>query len=351
MSRATKGQWLIKDVSNFSDKLNLALNRFEQENVGLRQFCAETIFDAIFNTVFGQSDRNAPFNPLRTYKNFEYYHKYFNYMWLGLPKKFMPGIMDTLCDMCQQPSAEELLSREDCSEYIKRGIRHLLENGQTEADVIGHNLVMLHVNYNTFRMAFWVLYYLLRDAEAWKHLSEEIEELSDKTSLSTGDVDRLRVLDSIVQESARLSSGVFMVRYVTEDTMFKTPDNKEFLIRKGDRVAMYPPAIHKDPNIFADPLKFQFDRFISKVFYKDGEIVKNPVMPFGTICPGKRLALLQLKLFIINVVSNFDVKLNDGETTELDNTYHGHEVLPPTNDVQMTIKRKRENLSSLGCFS
>lgn len=194
MSRAAKGHWLLKDVSNFSEKLNSALERFGQENIGLRQFCAETIFDAIFNTVFGQSDRNAPFNPLRTYKNFEYYHKYFNYMWLGLPKKFMPGIMDTLCDMCQQPSAEELLSREDCSEYIKRGIRHLLSNGQTQADVIGHNLVMLHVNYNTFRMAFWVMYYLLRDPEAWYHLSQELNELSGKTSLSTSDVDRLRVL-------------------------------------------------------------------------------------------------------------------------------------------------------------
>lgn len=45
-----------------------------------------------------------------------------------------------------------------------------------------------------------------------------------------------------------------MVRYVNEDTMFKTSDGKEHLIRQGDRVAMYPPAIHKDPEIFEDPL-------------------------------------------------------------------------------------------------
>lgn len=45
-----------------------------------------------------------------------------------------------------------------------------------------------------------------------------------------------------------------MVRYVKEDTTFKTSDGKEHLIRQGDRVAMYPPAIHKDPEIFEDPL-------------------------------------------------------------------------------------------------
>lgn len=45
-----------------------------------------------------------------------------------------------------------------------------------------------------------------------------------------------------------------MVRYVKEDTTFTTSDGKEHLIRQGDRVAMYPPAIHKDPEIFEDPL-------------------------------------------------------------------------------------------------
>lgn len=45
-----------------------------------------------------------------------------------------------------------------------------------------------------------------------------------------------------------------MVRYVKEDTMFKTSDGKESLIRAGDRIAIYPPALHKDPEIFEDPL-------------------------------------------------------------------------------------------------
>lgn len=60
--------------------------------------------------------------------------------------------------------------------------------------------------------------------------------------------------DSIVQETTRLSSGVFMVRYVTADTRFTTGSGQEYLIREGDRVAMYPPALHKDPEIFEDPL-------------------------------------------------------------------------------------------------
>ena len=69
--------------------------------------------------------------------------------------------------------------------------------------------------------------------------------------ISTGD---LGLTDSVVEETSRLASGVFMVRYINEDTQFKTSDGKDHLMRKGDRVAIYPPAIHKHPEIFAEPL-------------------------------------------------------------------------------------------------
>jgi cytochrome P450 len=45
-----------------------------------------------------------------------------------------------------------------------------------------------------------------------------------------------------------------MVRYIQEDTNFQTSSGKTFLMRKGDRVAIYPPAIHKDPEIFESPM-------------------------------------------------------------------------------------------------
>ena len=59
--------------------------------------------------------------------------------------------------------------------------------------------------------------------------------------------------DSIVQETCRMSSGVFMIRHVTSDTWFMTSDDKWHLIRQGDRVAIYPPAVHRDPEIFDNP--------------------------------------------------------------------------------------------------
>lgn len=45
-----------------------------------------------------------------------------------------------------------------------------------------------------------------------------------------------------------------MVRSVTKDTYFEKESGDKVLIRAGDRVAIYPPAIHKDPEIFENPL-------------------------------------------------------------------------------------------------
>lgn len=44
-----------------------------------------------------------------------------------------------------------------------------------------------------------------------------------------------------------------MVRSVAEDTEFETEEGRKYSLRKGDKVAMYPPAIHKDPEIFENP--------------------------------------------------------------------------------------------------
>jgi len=61
-----------------------------------------------------------------------------------------------------------------------------------------------------------------------------------------------------------MSSGVFVVRHVTADTWFVTSDGRRHLIRRGDRVAIYPPAIHKDAEIFDRPM-------VSWVMSTDGQ--------------------------------------------------------------------------------
>ncbi|XP_064633610.1 cytochrome P450 7A1-like [Lineus longissimus] len=309
--------------------------------IGLRTFTMKTMFTAIFDTVFGKSNGH-PFEPEMVYHSFEMYHRYFNYLWLGFPRALFPKAGKALESLLCHPKSGELLGREDCSDYIKYAVQYMLDRGQNEVEILGHNLVYLHVNYNTFRLSFWALAYLLEDPKSFAALRNEVRTAieaktvtSEDTALfSMKEVEDLDILNSVVQESFRLSSGVFMVRYINEDTWHEV-DGKKMLFRQGDRVAIYPPAIHKDPEIFEDPMEFKYDRFCNEAkFYKDGRELKHPIMAFGSLCTGQRYATLQAKWYLMNIVNMFEINLLEGEKAVVDVQYHGHEILPPVNDVK-----------------
>ena len=61
-------------------------------------------------------------------------------------------------------------------------------------------------------------------------------------------------------------------------------------------------------------------------------------MGFGTLCPGKRYALVQLKWYLLTIATRFDMRLRPGEHAVYDTQYHGHEVLPPVKDIDIEYR-------------
>ena len=216
--KTVKGPYLNKGMSQFSLYLNETFqevtrkdfnDQSEWKTCGLRSFNSQTLFASLFYTIFGKGDANDPrFKPLSVYKNFDLFHKYFNFLWLGMPVKLFPKAVKALEGLCQQPCSSELLERDDLSEYIRFSTNFMLQHNQTEQDIIGHNLVYLHVNYNTFRLAFWTLYNLLEHREALEALRKEVEDVirckraemeddEDEVVFSIDEIDSLKVLGKL----------------------------------------------------------------------------------------------------------------------------------------------------------
>ena len=204
--RTVRGSNLGKSMKSYVTKLDIAFEKSdispkEWTETGLRSFAADTIFAGLFNSIFGDSDDHY-FNSKRTYKNFEIFHKFFNFFWLGFPKQCFPSAMRALEEMLGQPQSHELMARDDASEYIKTAIEFMKSKGQTETDVMGHNLVYLHVNYNTFRLAFWVLTHVLDHEKAYAALMEELEQAvhqrydsnTNTAEFNTNDIEGLPIL-------------------------------------------------------------------------------------------------------------------------------------------------------------
>lgn len=138
--RTVRGKFLGKGLGYFSDNLDYAYDELEAPRPlpgdtnhgawttdGLRQFTAKTMFNAIFNTVFGRSDDSA-FNSRMVFRNFEVFHKYFNYFWLGFPKSWFPKAMEALLELCVEGNdSQSLLQKEDCSDYIRTAINFMME--------------------------------------------------------------------------------------------------------------------------------------------------------------------------------------------------------------------------------
>ena len=191
--KTVKGQHLLTGMRQFSRHLNDSfaathamdvngnttkeLLDFRWKEYGLRN---KTMFQALFRTVFGTDKPDDIFKADTVYRNFDVFHKYFNFLWLGLPVELFPEACRALETLIQQPSSAEILSREDVSPFVKYALQHMKSYGQTESDMIGYNLVYLHVNNNTFRVIFWFIYTLMTHPEALKALSLKVNDAIER---------------------------------------------------------------------------------------------------------------------------------------------------------------------------
>lgn len=215
-SKTVKGELLVQSISAYLVNLNVAMDALVKvvsqksdsvespqiwNSEGLARFVASTAFDSIFNTVFGRDDQH-PFNANTIFSNFEIFHKYFNYLWLGFPLGLFSKAAKALQQLLMSPDSHQLLERADLSAYMRRAIELMKEQGQTEADIKSHSLVYLHVNYNTFRLCVWTLNNILENDEALKELRNEIDDFfshrfdqkTNKIRLEIKDLDALPIL-------------------------------------------------------------------------------------------------------------------------------------------------------------
>jgi len=87
--------------------------------------------------------------------------------------------------------------------------------------------------------------------------------------------------------------------------------------------------------------EYKFDRYIENgkkktTFYKAGRKLKYFLMPFGSgisMCPGRFLAMNEMKMFLFLLLAHFDVELAENKAVRLDNSRMGLGILLPDADI------------------
>lgn len=195
------------------------------------------------------------------------------------------------------------------------------------------NFMMLWASQgNTGPNSFWALLFLLKHPEAMRAVRKEAAQVLGEAKLKARqsfgiEISALHhtpVLDSVMEETLRLGTAPTLLRVVHGDHILKMASGQEYLLRSGDIVALFPYlSVHMDPDIHPEPTAFKYDRFLNpngsrKVdFYKSGKKIHHYTMPWGSgvsICPGRFLALSEMKLFVLLMVTYFDLELVDPDT-------------------------------------
>ncbi|XP_077123887.1 5-beta-cholestane-3-alpha,7-alpha-diol 12-alpha-hydroxylase-like isoform X2 [Ranitomeya variabilis] len=254
-------------------------------------------------------------------------------------------------------SIKKTLQKENISGWIIDQFQYRAENGMPEYMQDRYMFLLLWASQgNTGPACFWLLLYLMKHPEAMKAVSEEVDRVLKENgqevkpggaliNLTRDMLLKTPVLDSVVEETLRLTAAPVLIRAVKEDMNLKMSSGKEYAIRKGDRVALFPyTAVQMDPEVHPEPEKFKYKRFLNEdgtkksEFFKNGKRLKYFTMPWGagtTICPGRFFAVNELKQFVFLMLSYFEFELANPkeEIPDIDPNRWGFGTMQPTHDV------------------
>lgn len=197
VGKTTRGSAVPRNLHSFSKLLDKSLadvdhhTTLEWQTESLDHLANVTLFKTIFNSIFGEDKASPNFNYQLFHDNFKIFHKYFSYLWIGLPHCLFPEATKAVGQMVFQPSTSEFMKSDHTSEYLKSAIEYLKSYNLSDKEIQSHNLVFLHINVNTFKIATWCLYKLMEDKAAMAAVREELENLIEanrKTGAEADDV-------------------------------------------------------------------------------------------------------------------------------------------------------------------
>ena len=205
--------------------------------------------------------------------------------------------------------------------------------GMTDRQIRDEVMTLFLAGHETTAVALtWTWYLLAQHPEATDRLNEELHSVLGGRLPDTEDVGRLPYTRMVLSESMRL----YPPAYLTDRMTTKSWRVGDFEIPAGKYVFLCPYTMHRHPEYFPQPERFDPDRWTPE---KIAERPKFSYFPFGggaRVCIGEQFAWMEMVLVIATIAQKWKPTLANDRPVETQALI----TLRPKDGVRMVLHRR-----------
>ena len=190
-------------------------------------------------------------------------------------------------------------------------------NSLTEDQMLDQIRLLFFAGYDTTTGTLtWLIAELLRHPELMERVRAEVSTGDPLAPVTMDDIKQKPILDAVIKETLRLHPQIIsFTRGVVETFEFAG-----YTIPAGWLVMVIPAFIHRLPTAFAEPDRFDPDRFLAPR-------AEDKAHPYAWVgfgggphaCIGEGVAKMEIKAFMTKLLRRYDLKM--GPNPDLRSTY------------------------------
>jgi cytochrome P450 len=308
------GQWQGGEYRQICDEM-MSLTMF---------IVAKTLFNADMDSMAGQAKMiGQAIENLQAVSNSEYKSLFSWPEWVPtrnnrLRKKSKAVVYGTIDNLIAERRAAAVRGEvEDTGDLLSMLLLARDEDGYYMADnqVRDEMVTLFAAGHETTSNALsWTWYLLSQHPEVEVKLHREVDKVLNGRLPTLEDLPILPYTEMVLKESLRLYPPAWTLnaRQAVEDTPVG-----EYLIPKDRLVFVTPYVMHRRPEYFPEPERFDPERFSPE---NEKKLPRYAYIPFGAgprVCIGNSFAMMEAHLILATIASRFRLELDPEQMVEL----------------------------------
>ncbi|XP_044745743.1 cytochrome P450 4C1-like [Coccinella septempunctata] len=185
----------------------------------------------------------------------------------------------------------------------------------------------------TTSSVLWNLFALGNYPEIQEKVYEEIDSIfhGEERPILPEDVARMQYMERVMKETLRIYSVIpYILRRLEEDIEIEGK-----IIPAGVSVAIHITNIHKDPEQFPDPFRFDPDRFLPENVAKRNPYSHIPFSAGPRNCIGQKFAIRNTKTMLTAILRKYKVK---SKLKPEEMKFYGDIILKPQEGIFISLE-------------